>query len=158
MDIQVLLRTLGDFEGKLAELYQSFSILLKNDPDAASVFRQLSKEERAHVALIEFQRRLARNSPSEFKDVSLDLKPVQEVLAKIAELQAAPCVPSLEEALHSALAFEASAAEYHYKTAMQQANPGAARLLEALSSGDRDHLAKLTEFAQTRGVEQPAGA
>ncbi len=152
MDPQAFFKTLSEFEGRVGEFYQWCSSVFEADPEATSVFRQLAKEERSHVSLVEFQRRLARNSPAEFADVSLDLKPVEETLAMIAEIRGAATPPSLDEALRHALAFEASAAEYHYKTAMQQAHPGTAKLLEALCTGDREHRQRLLEFARARGV------
>ncbi len=158
MDIQTLFKPLVEFEGKIAALYEWYSELFKDDAEAAFVFFQLAAEEHAHVKIIEYQRHLVRNSPKEFADVSLDLKPVEEALVTIATLQNPHRPPSLEEALRAALTLETSAAEYHYKTAMKQANAGAARLLDALGTADRNHLGKLIEFAEKRGVEQPAGA
>jgi len=156
MDIQTLFKPLAEFEGKLAELYEWYSELFRLDAEAASLFFQLAVEEHSHVTRIEYQRRLVRMSPMDFADVSLDLKPVEEGLATIATLRNAPQPPSLEEALRAALTIEASAAECHFKAAMKQANSGAARLLDALGTADRDHLGKLVDFAKKRGVEQPA--
>lgn len=156
MDIQTLFKPLAEFEGKVAELYEWYSELFKADAEAAFVFFQLAAEEHAHVKIIEYQRRMVRNSPKEFADVTLDLKPVEEALATIATLRSAPRPPLLEDALRAALTLETSAAEYHYKTAMKQANAGAARLLDALGTADRTHLGKLVEFAKKRGVENPA--
>jgi rubrerythrin len=157
MDIQALFKPLGEFEAKVAELYEWYSTLFSDDAEAAFVFFQLAAEEHAHVKIIEYQRRLVRNSPKDFADVSLDLGPVEETLATVAKLRNASPSPSLEEALRAALTLETSAAEYHYKTAMKQANAGAARLLDALGTADRNHLGKLVQFAKKRGVEQAAG-
>jgi hypothetical protein len=60
-----------------------------------------------------------------------------------------------EQALRAAVAPVTSAAEYHDKTATRQANPGAARLLDALGTADRNHLGTLVQVATKRGVEQP---
>ena len=155
MNIQTLFKPLTHFEGKIAELYEWYSELFEDDAEAAFVFIQLAAEEHGHLKMIEYQRRLVRKNPRNFADVSLDLKPVEDALVTLATLRNTPHPPSLEEALRAALMLETSAAEYHFKTAMKQANPNAARLLDALGTSDRDHLGKLVEFARKRGVEQP---
>jgi len=157
MGIQALFKPLAEFEGKIAELYEWYSELFKADAEAAFVFFQLAAEERAHAKIIEYQRRMVRNSPAEFADVAIDLKPVEEALVAIAALRNPPRPPSLEEALRAALTLETSATEYHYRTAMKQASAGTARLLDALGTAERHHLGKLVDFAKKRGVEQPAG-
>ncbi len=73
MDIMQVLRPLEQLERKLAELYQWFADLFENDSDAAFTFHRMFLEERMHMNLIEYQRRLARGKPGAFGDIYVDL-------------------------------------------------------------------------------------
>jgi rubrerythrin len=155
LDIYSLYKPLAEFEAKVGDLYEWFSGLFKDDPEAAFAFFQLAAEERAHVAIIEYQRRLVRANAKDFGGVTVDLQPIEEATALVEKVRGAAEPPSLEEALRTALALETSAAEYHYKTAMKQSNASLARLLDALGTADRNHLGRLVAFAKQRGVEAP---
>jgi hypothetical protein len=105
--------------------------------------------------LIEYQRRLVRNNPGAFSEVSADLDEVQKLSALIASVRNGPRPPGLSEAVALAFQLEGSAAEYHFRNAMRQANPDAARLLDSLGKADRFHLSGLREFAKLRNLPQP---
>ena len=157
MDIYSPFKPLAELEGTLAEFYGWCKTLFKGDEDAASLFSRLAADELSHVAIIDYQRRLVRDRPGEFTVVQIDLQPVAEAMSLIAVVRQSNQPPALDQAVRVALTLETNAAEYHCKTAMQQANPGVAELLEALGSGDREHLARLVRFAGARGLEHTPG-
>ncbi len=158
MDIQTMFEPLVKFESDLAGLYEWYSELFRHDNEAAFVFIHLAAEEQAHVTIVKYLRRLVRNSPKEFADVTLDLEPVEEALVTIASFRSAPQSTSLEEALRAALTLEKIESEYHLRASVEQANAHVARVLDALGTADRIHLGKLVAFAKKRGIGQPTQA
>ena len=155
MDIQSLFRHLSEFEAGIAELYEWFSQLFADDREVEFTFCRLATEERGHVDLIEYQRRLVRKNPAAFAGVTVDFQEIVELAGKIRALRAAQHPPTLDEAVRFAFELEGSAAEYHYRTAMRESNPDTARLLDSLGKADRLHLAGLREFAERRGLPLP---
>ncbi len=149
MEIHKMFAPLKRLEMGLCDLYAWYSDRFVADPEAALVFRRLSLDEKAHAALLDYQRRLVQNSPKEFGEVAVDLEVVEDMVRRIAALRTRDC-PDVRSAVQVALEFETSAAEFHYKNAMKQANPSLTRLLGCLGKSDRNHLGELTDFAQSR--------
>src|SRR5271157_6218330 len=117
MNIQSLLKPLAEFEAAIGDLYKWFAEVFVADKEAAFTFYRLATEERAHVDLIEYQRRLVRSNPGAFSEVSVDLDEVKELSALAASGRSEPQPPSLKEAVALAFQLETSAAEYHFRTA-----------------------------------------
>jgi rubrerythrin len=150
MDIQKIFAPLKRLEIGLSELYDLYSERLSSDQEAALVFKRLALDEKAHAALLDYQRNLVRNNPKEFGEVDLDLDQVEALARRIESLRANDC-PDLGSAVRVALEFESSAAEYHYRNALKQSQPSLAKLLDCLGKSDRHHLEELREFARSRG-------
>jgi rubrerythrin len=152
MDFLRALRTLERLERKLAELYAWFGELYTKDEDAAFVFHRMYLEERSHVSLVEYQRRLARANPSAFGDVDADLAGVEEAIARIEAFRGNGQSPELVEAIRFALELEASAAKSHLRGAVRESSPDMARLMGSLGRADRQHAGSLRQLAESRGL------
>jgi rubrerythrin len=146
MDILIALTDIEKLETKLSELYEYFSRLLSDNPALASLFKTLSEEEKSHYDLIQYQKRLIRKNKELFKGITIDVAEIRQILIKADSLLNAALPLSAEEAIQAAIEFEKSAAEYHYRTAMQQANPEVAAFLNSLGGYDDGHAHSLTEF------------
>lgn len=157
VDMQSVLRPLSDFERSLGELYTSFSERFSTDPEAARLFLRLTAEERNHVTLVEYQRRLVRANPQDFSKVDVDPDDIRAATLSAADFKARAQHFSLAEAVGIALDFEESAIEMHAKRAVAQANPDFAQLVEGLARGDEQHARTLRDFAVARGWRVPAG-
>ena len=157
MHIDAVLRKLGELERSLADLYGSWSEVFAADEEAAFVFFKMKGEEKAHAGLVDYQRKLVQNSPALSVDVQLDLTEVDAALARAKALRTAAVPPTVAEALTEALRIERSAAESHCRNALKLANPGVARLLDALGGEDELHVARLADLAARRGIEVAAG-
>jgi rubrerythrin len=153
--IQFVFRPLEDLESSMVALYQWYADVFTLDAEARAVFTKLAGEEKGHVALVRYQKKLVTKNMAMFGHVDVDLQEVRQLTAEAHELMRAPSRPSLEEAVASAVRFERSAAECHLRSAMKQANPDLAKLLSALCKGDEGHLGGLVAFAKKRGL--PAG-
>ncbi len=152
MHIQFVFRPLEDLESALVELYQWYADVFTLDPEARALFIKMATEERNHVALVRYQKKLVTKNMSMFGDVDIDLDDVRTLTVEARSLLKANPRPSIEEAVTTALRFERSASESHLRSAMKQANPDLAKLLSALCQGDKGHMGGLLEFAKKRGV------
>ncbi|MEW6364325.1 MAG: ferritin family protein [Acidobacteriota bacterium] len=153
MDIQLVFTPLARFEEELSCLYEGLAEQFADDPGARFLFYRLATEEKAHAALIEYQRRVVSQDPGLFGEVSVDLEVIRRAAEKVEEARSCSSRPSLQEAVAMAFDFEHSAAEFHYRTAMKEANEEFARLLDSLGVSDRQHYTALSEFAEKRGIQ-----
>lgn len=151
MHVDRALRPLADFEKLLGELYAWLSESFAADPEAAGAFALLASEEAAHANLVEYQRRLVRQNPKAFGEVEMDLGDLLATRAQVERLRAGE-VPSLAEALQFAFTIETSAAEFHFRNVLRQANPEIGQLLDNLGKGDKRHLGRIMELASRHGI------
>lgn len=151
MDLLTVLRHLENLESKIADLYKEFSRTFSGDEEAVACFSDMSDEEIAHRDLLRYQHSLVRRNPAAFKDVEIDVNTIREATARMERMLAAPANSSLKEAVMTSIGFESDATEGYYRTAMAGSNPEVSKLLDSLCTEDRQHLAKLNEFAKSRG-------
>lgn len=153
MHIDAVLRKLGELERSLAELYGWWSEVFASDEEAAFVFFKMKGEEKAHAGLVDYQRKLVQNSPALSVEVEFDMTEVDAAVARAKALRRPEAAPTVAEALVEALRMERSAAESHCRNALKLANPGIARLLDALGGEDKLHVSRLVDLAKRRGIE-----
>lgn len=156
MNVHLVFKPLSDLERAAQRLYEQWAEAYEGDPEAALVFRRMAAEERTHVNLVEYQRKIVRGDPHVAQDVDVDLTVLEGEIARIGELAAAPPA-SADEAILKALALESSAAETHYRNSLKAANPHLGRLLDSLINGDEQHVERLRKLAERRGLLPPAG-
>ena len=116
---------------------------------AAEVVR-LYLDEKAHLSIVQYQKRLVRQNPKLFGEVAMDAGEVAQLAQRVDEFLWSKRTLSLRQAVWMALEFEESAAENHFKTAIQQANPGVSSMIRGLGQSDEHHLAGLRDFATRR--------
>ncbi len=137
-------------EESLSHLYAWYSELFAGDAEAALVFMRLSRAEKAHAALLDYEKHVVQKNPDLFKSMEMDMEAVDVVSSRIGVLRTS-AAPALDAAVKISLEFESSASEFHYKNAIKQANPSISRLQDCLGKSDRNHLDELLEFAKVRG-------
>ena len=98
-EIQSVLRRLEQFETLMQEIYALLAKRFGADADAAALFTRLAFEERSHVGQVQFLRRLARQNPSHFTEVDVDLEAIQKELQQIERVHGAVGELSLREAV-----------------------------------------------------------
>jgi rubrerythrin len=154
--IQNLFKPLEDLERNLSILYKQFSERFAGDPEAQVTFFRLHLDEKAHLTLVQFQKRLVKQNPKLFGEIELDLDEVVALAARVDEMLWTKRDWALSEALSFSLTLEQSAAEYHYRTALKQSNPSLASLVRNLGGGDDAHLTALKDLVARRGAIVPA--
>ena len=151
MDILKFLNMAEGLEGNLATLYGKFS----KDFDPAEVsemFRKLSQDEESHREIVKFEKKLVLRNRGEFKEISLDISGLSEMLAKIDELIKASQPLTPDQAIIFAIDCERSAAELHFRKAITISNPKIAGLMKNLGQKDKDHFSFLIKVAKDRGI------
>ncbi len=153
VDILAALKTLSQLEEGLADLYERYSRVHAEDPEAAALFFRMSSQERTHASMVEYQKRLVRQNPELFSGVLFDGEGVPRVSAAIEIARIRASYSSLEEAVITSGIFESEAAEAHYRSAIRGDAPELSRLLEGLADSDRRHRAELEIFALRRRIQ-----
>lgn len=152
MHVDRALRPLAEFEKLMGDLYSWLSACFSTDQEASAVFAMLATEEASHAGLVEYQRRLVRQCPKEFGEIDLDLGDLFTTRAQVEQLRAQQPPPTVEEALAFAFQLENTAAEYHFRHVLRQANPAIGQLLESLGKADKQHLGRIMDLAARRNV------
>lgn len=145
-----VLDSIEKLEAKMADLYEWFGTIFKQDAEAAALFDRLNLDETAHVNLVRYYRRVVSKNIKLFGDISIDVESLKGTLARIESILSGP-LPSLEEAVETAIDIEVNAAEVHAVTAVGSAASGIASLLSSLGAFDSNHYGVLDEFAVSRG-------
>ena len=151
MSTQRLFNLLERLEGKMAELYRMYSDLFATDAEASSLFFRLSMEEKSHVNIVKYERRLTKQNPRFFEKAVLDEEALSAECDRVEKLCNSRMTPSLEDALWVALEIESGAAERHYRMSLLQSSPEAAKLLKGMAKEDNQHNEALRAFAVKRG-------
>lgn len=110
-EIQSVLRPLEQFETLMQEIYAVLAKRFGGHADAAALFTRLAFEERSHVGQVQFLRRLARQNPSHFTEVDVDLEAIQKELQQVERVHKDVGELSLREAVVLAIEFENGVAE-----------------------------------------------
>ncbi|MBI5639925.1 MAG: DnaJ domain-containing protein [Nitrospirae bacterium] len=150
MNILKALDQLEKIEMRIGHLYEWFSENLKDDPEAAAFFYRMSIDESAHANLVKYQRRLVSRNMKLFGSLEIDLDGVQKEIARVEAILSGEPLPA-EAAVKIALEIENSAAETHYRSAIEKAESGIANLLGSLNFLDCKHVGVFEAFAAGRG-------
>jgi len=150
-EIQSVLKPLEHFETLMQEIYATLAQRFGGDTDAAALFRRLAFEERSHVGQVQFLRRIARQNPSHFSEVDVDLEAIQREIEQIERVHAAVDELSLREAVVLSIEFESGVAEVHSRPAIAGSNREVGTMLRSLHNADLKHYTSLVEFARKRG-------
>jgi rubrerythrin len=151
MTTQRLFNLLERLEGKMAELYRLYSELFATDAEASSLFFRLSMEEKSHVNIVKYERRLTKQNPRYFEKTHMDEEALSAEGDRVERLCNSRTNPSLEDAVWIALELESGAAERHYRLSILQSRPEAAKLLKGMAKEDDQHNEALRAFAAERG-------
>ena len=147
VDLDVLER----FERHLGDLYSLFAEVLHGDHEASTLFATMAMEEYGHSRLVAYQRRVLDENPELFGDLALDVAEVFRATAQVQRVRQRAARLSVAEAVAIASGFEASAAEYHTRMAMLQANSAFAAFLNQVGQADHEHQERLEAL-----VRQPS--
>lgn len=158
MNIQSLFKPLEEVERSLAQLYRKWSDTFAPGSEESMLFYKMSMEEKAHVSLVQYQKRLVRQNPAMFEDVPISMADIEQLTAQVNHLLSSPRPVTVKSAVEMAIQIEESAAEYHTRSAIVASRPEMGSLIRSLARADRQHVEGLREFARAHGIKQPSSS
>jgi len=158
IDLLRALHDLEQIETSMAELYEGFIELFKDDADAVGLFTHLRMEELSHQNILKYESRIVRANPKAFRDLHCNLDMLDRTLESIGNFRQAHPKPTLEEALRAALLFEGGAAEMFYIILFRDAAREFAHFVPHLHASGWNHFDKLQKFCAGRGIAPHRGS
>jgi rubrerythrin len=153
MNMQRIFKPLEDLERNLSILYKQFSERFADHPESRVTFYRLHLDEKAHLALVQYQKRVVRQNPKMFGEADIDLDEVVRLAAQVDERLWTKHPWTLREAVAYALDLEANSAEQHYHCAVKTTDGKISPLLRNLGAADDGHIRALVELGQREGLK-----
>ena len=151
MEIVDALSKIEKIEKKASELYGRYYSQFSQDQEAAYFFYRIQIEERGHLSLTRYVKRLATRNPELFESIDcaeMDFKKILVFLnAEISRVRRR----TLEETLDKAEKFEVTLSEGYLTLLPLRNNPMLIDLYRALT--DSGHIKKITAFRIKRMKE-----
>ncbi len=152
MEAYKALELIEQMEVNLGDMYTKLRAKFSGDKDLEGFFYQLHLEELDHVNLAQLQKRVIRAKPEDFGEVHLNFTDFNKVLYLMKMILAMPR-DKISEILVQCYLIESSLVEQYVVAAMRDSNQEMRQLLEILSRGFRDHLAKLAVRVKDLGAD-----
>jgi hypothetical protein len=150
MQVLAVLSEIGRLEAEVGEFYAWLSDVFADDVEAAGFFYRLSMQERSHVNLVNFAKKLIHRSPQDFAAVDLDPASIDDLRAMIGSFRKHNPKPPLAEVLEMAVKIEGHHAERILRSAVIQSNPRIADLVNSLAVADSEHVDLIKGFLRLR--------
>lgn len=152
MDAFKAVELIEQMEVNLGDMYTKLRAKFSGDNDLEGFFYQLHLEELDHVKLAQLQKRVIRAKPDDFGEVHLNFTDFNKVLYLMKMILAMPR-DKINEILVQCYLIESSLVEQYVVAALRDSNQEMGQLLEILSRGFRDHLAKLAVRVKDLGAD-----
>lgn len=146
------LELIEQMEVNLADMYAKLRAKFSGDKALEDFFYQLHREELDHVNLARTQQRVIRAKPGDFGEVHLNFTDFNKVMYLMKMILAMPR-DKVNEILVQCYLIESSLVEQYVVAALRDSNKEMKQLLEILSRGFRDHLAKLAVRVKDLGAD-----
>ena len=151
MNTIALFTTLENFETEVSRLYGRFAEVFATDNEAAIVFYRMHLEEKSHASLVRYQKRIAKQNPKLVRPAEVNVEILETTIKVVRSIRDSPVTPDLKSAVVRSYEIEMSAAESHYRNAIEHSCDGITHLLNGLCLGDKQHAVALREFGVGRG-------
>lgn len=144
-DDDLIFNICSKIEAGFAELYQYYSEIFGDDPDASALWKKVSDEEWNHCRQFEFADRLYRNADF---NLNVDIGRAQRVCEKLGSLLefVRQTPPTLETALVRAIEMEEVLADLHMTTAVKFTDISIQKMFKAMSGSDQEHIQSLRRY------------
>ncbi len=152
MEALKALELIEQMEVNLGDMYTKLREKFSGDKELEGFFYQLHLEELDHVNLARMQKRIVRAKPSDFGEVQLNFTDFNKVTYLMTMILALPR-DKVNEILVQCYLIESSLVEQYVVAALRDSNKEMRQLLDMLSRGFRDHLAKLAVRVKDLGAD-----
>ena len=150
MHILNVLDTMETFEGMMAETYEWLSEIFADDEDAAAFFTRMSRDEVGHRNLVRYEKKLVRENPTAFGEVTVKPEIIDEAIRKVELFRRSEPPPTLTQALTFSMMMENDVVERLHRDAILMTNPTLAGLINSLARADAAHEKELESFINDR--------
>lgn len=150
--ILTVLKCIQDLEEASAALYAFYADVFEHHELAATIFRQMKREEEGHRNQAALQSRIVQKNPEKFGDVEVCLEEIKALTSEI-DTQIGGGVFDLSDAVSFAIHLEEHSAELHFRTFAARLSPELTALAAFLRGGDEAHVQKLKDLAQKLDVD-----
>lgn len=151
--ILAVLKCIQDLEEASAALYAFYADVFEHHERAATIFRQLKREEEGHRNQAALQARIVQKNPEKFGDVEVSLVEIKALTAEI-DTYIGSGVFDLADAVSFAVRLEEHSAEIHFRTFAARLSPELTALSAFLRGGDDAHIQKLKELEHLFGEKK----
>lgn len=149
MDIIKALIRMEKIEEMAAELYKYYHLAFKADKQASYLFYSMHIEEKGHMNLVHYVKRLVRQNPRKFENPAVEPEDLDRILERLHSEIGKQGRYSLTEALRTAEELENGLCEGYLKYILSSNNPILTDLYSAL--GEKSHVTKISEFIKRGG-------
>lgn len=146
------LELIEQMELNLGDMYTKLRTKFSGDKELEDFFYQLHLEELDHANLARMQKRVVRAKPSDFGEVQLNFTDFNKTTYLMTMILAMPR-DKINEILVQCYLVECSLVEQYVIAALRDSNKEMRQLLDILSRGFRDHLAKLAVRVKDLGTD-----
>lgn len=148
MDIVRALIRMEKIEEMAAELYKYYHLAFKADKEAAYLFYSMYIEEKGHMNLVHYVKRLVRQNPKNFENPVVEPEDMDRILERLYSEIGKQGRFSLAEALRTAEELENGLCEGYLKYLLSANNDILANLYGAL--GEKNHVTKVAGFIKRK--------
>jgi rubrerythrin len=150
MEFTQFMGIVEDLERATADLYAHLARTVA-DEDVRGVFRQLSREEEAHVSQVQFQIKIASREPGKFKPTELDPEPAERLVRSIRGWLMTEGTADSRKAVRMALTIERQMSERYRSLAARGSNPSFSTFVAAMQSAEEAHTQLLVDLGKRYG-------
>lgn len=150
MEAYKALELIEKLERDLCDMYDRLRVLVKDDKGLYDLFDEMHLEEANHANMAGMLKRIVKSKPRDFGEISLNFTEIRKTMDHIEVVRAIPR-EKIGEILLQCYLIESGLVEGYVVSALKESNEEIRQLLEALSQGLRDHLAKIASRVQERG-------
>lgn len=147
-NIMTVLNMLEEIEITMKNLYHWISEEFSDDPELYRFFHRMSREEETHAGMVRYQKRLIRQNPDSFDEVSADLSELREFLQFISSILQKRPLLTPEKALNLAINLEEMDEERMYRDVVVESYPELKELIHSLTQSDKEHCVFLKDFTR----------
>lgn len=151
-----MLQLCAEIEETIARIYRKLAVSVVCEPQLTRVWQELASDEDQHALQLRFAQRLAKEDI--LGDQKLPPGKIEQLHARVQSVLAGveKATPSKRDALRVSVKLEQDCLAVHIGRCAEVNDPGAEKILRALSREDAQHVEVLRAYLASQGLVGPA--
>lgn len=141
-----VLYKLEEIEEGMAKFYKSLCEKFNSNLKASTLFYTMYIEEKNHLNLIRYQKKIVWQNQNLFKDIEVNIEKIEIIVKKVKDALSSLNTMDLKESLNKALELEKEVAEGHLVKWTRDSNLKFAFFISELIKDDLKHYGKLDSY------------